>query len=73
MNVQLDSEVFARLAGAHPERDTLLFEVSRTFVDDADSNAWSDPVRFRFVRREGATVDLEFHRIDPFYITEPEE
>lgn len=73
MTAQIDSDVFARLVGAYPDRDTLLFQVSSAFVRDADDNSWSDPVRFRFVRREGAKVELELHRIDPAYITEPDE
>lgn len=73
MATQIDSDVFARLVGAYPDRDTLLFEVSAAFIRAADGNSWSDPVRFRFVRREGAKVDLEFHHIDPTYIAEPSD
>jgi hypothetical protein len=65
VSVSIDPQVFARLIGRTTGRDVLLFEVSPLFLDRADSNEWSEPVRFRFVRREGAFVELEFHTIDP--------
>jgi hypothetical protein len=64
VTVVVDRSVFARLVGHYPERDTLLFEVSGDFVQQADGNDWSEPVRFRFVRREGARVEIEFQIID---------
>lgn len=70
MSVAINSETFAKLAGAYPERNVLLFEVAAEFVDNGDDNSWSDPVIYRFVRRKGAVVELEIHKLDPVHLTE---
>lgn len=56
--VKINSEVFARLVGHNEDRCTLLFEVSPQFLDRAESQGWSEPVRYRFERCEGAKVEL---------------
>lgn len=58
-------DVFAKLVGQYPDQDIVLFKVSGQFLADAGSNEWSGPVMFRFVRREGALVELELHKLDP--------
>jgi len=57
---------FAQLVGSYPNRDVLLFQVSREFLNDClDDGEWSDPVQFRFRRTEGALVEMELRRIVP--------
>jgi hypothetical protein len=62
--VSLSSEVFARLVGRDSSRRTVLFEVTPELVDQSESNEWRGPVLYRFVRQEGAFVELEFHTVD---------
>ena len=65
MSVVIDSQVFARLVGRYPDRDTLLFEVAVMFIPDGEeASEWSVPVEYRFVRRKGALVELEMRTLD---------
>ena len=63
--MRITDDVFAKLVGSYHDRDVLLFEVSGQFISAAETNEWSEPMVFRFVRRKGASVELEFHKLDP--------
>lgn len=63
---RIDIGIFAKLVGRYPDKDVLLFQVSRPFLDEiinSEAGAWSDPVQFRFRRDAGALVDMEMRRI----------
>lgn len=66
-SVNVEKQVFARLVGNYPDDDLFLFLVTTdalTLVDESDQDGWSDPVLLRFVRRQGASVELEFKKLD---------